>query len=221
MEQGTRFLDEAFSATTFVVIDFEGTTPKGRRPEPIEVAALALSASTGRLTEAWRFDALIRPPSHAPVTAFDSVQTGITAAMVADQPPASVVLAELNARLTAPPYVLVAHNAPTEAGLIFDYREACPVLSHIDLIDTVRLSRAAYPQLSSYRLDVLLDHLSIPHPPNRHRAMPDVEVTALLFARLIEDGACTGRWRSLQHLQALGGFTAKAKRPQQESLFDQ
>jgi hypothetical protein len=34
--------DPEYRATTFIVIDFEATTPKGCRPEPIEVAALAV-----------------------------------------------------------------------------------------------------------------------------------------------------------------------------------
>ena len=34
--------DPEYRATTFIVIDFEATTPKGYRPEPIEVAALAV-----------------------------------------------------------------------------------------------------------------------------------------------------------------------------------
>lgn len=32
-----------FREITFVIIDFEGTTPRGYPPQPIEVAALALS----------------------------------------------------------------------------------------------------------------------------------------------------------------------------------
>ena len=34
--------DPAFLATTFVVIDFETTTPTGHPAQPVEVAALAL-----------------------------------------------------------------------------------------------------------------------------------------------------------------------------------
>ena len=34
--------DPAFLATTFVVIDFETTTPAGHPAQPVEVAALAL-----------------------------------------------------------------------------------------------------------------------------------------------------------------------------------
>jgi DNA polymerase III subunit epsilon len=32
--------DPAFCGTTFIVIDFEATTPPGVRPEPIDVAAM-------------------------------------------------------------------------------------------------------------------------------------------------------------------------------------
>ena len=39
--------DPAFLATTFVVIDFESTTPAGYPAQPIEVAALALRYRQG------------------------------------------------------------------------------------------------------------------------------------------------------------------------------
>jgi DNA polymerase III subunit epsilon len=40
--------DPEYRATTFIVIDFEATTPKGYRPEPIEVAALTPRAAMPR-----------------------------------------------------------------------------------------------------------------------------------------------------------------------------
>ncbi len=212
----TLFTDPAFTETTYVVIDFEGTTPRGHRPEPIEVAALALHVATSSFAEVWRYEALVQPPAHAPITAFDAAQTGITAAMVTDRPAATTVLAELDTRLTHEPHLLVAHNAPTEAGFLHAYRDACPLLAATDLLDTVRLARRAFPDLSSHRLDALLDHLSIPHPAGRHRAMPDVEVTAQLFIRLI----ARGPWSTLSDLRSDGGFTARANRPHQESLFE-
>jgi DNA polymerase-3 subunit epsilon len=56
--------DPDFRATTFVVIDFETTTPTGARPEPIDVAALWLHAPDGILARTGRrFQALIRPRS--------------------------------------------------------------------------------------------------------------------------------------------------------------
>jgi DNA polymerase III epsilon subunit-like protein len=171
--------------------------------------------------EVGRFTALMRPPPHAPVTAFDTTQTGITAAMVADAPPAAQVLAHLDAQLADDtPYLLVAHNAQTEAGIIFDYRHACPRLAHTDLLDTVRLARAVYPDLGSHTLDMLINHLAIARPADRHRALPDVEVTVAVFCRLLAHAARDRLWRTLADVCKAGGVTAKANRPQQAGLFD-
>jgi DNA polymerase III subunit epsilon len=165
------------------------------------------------------FQALIRPPAHAPVTSFGARQTGITSAMTRCQPDASEVLARLDAMVGAEPVVLVAHNAATEAGILFDYQAACPRLAAISFLDTVRLARLAYPQLSSHSLDSVLAHLDIKVPPGRHRAMPDVEVTATVFARILADGPAQGSWRTLADVRRAGGYQARAALPIQESLF--
>lgn len=213
--------DEGFRATTFHVIDFETTTPRGRRPEPIEVAVISLSAHGAELTEVARFTELMRPPGHAPINPMDTSQTGITPQMVATMRPAGEVLAKLDAWLSSPqPWLLVAHHAPTEAGILYDYRQHCPRLAATDLLDTVRLSRALYPGLHSHGLDVLRDHLKIPPPPNRHRAMPDTQLTVQLFVRLITEGAQAGLWSTLRQVRETGGYQAKATRPRQEALFD-
>ncbi|HEY0717735.1 MAG TPA: 3'-5' exonuclease [Streptosporangiaceae bacterium] len=213
--------DPTFCETTFIVIDFETTTPPGVRSEPIDVAAIWLTAPDGipRPTGR-RFEALIRPPAHAQVTEMDTRQTAITPRMVAGQPPAGEVLAKLDAGLANGPHLLVAHNAPTEAGILHDYRESCPRLATTYLLDTVRLARAAYPELSSHSLDVVLRHLRIPIPAGRHRAMPDVELTAAAFARILADGSATRRWHRLADLRHVGGYQPKASKPMQESLFD-
>lgn len=211
--------DNEFQATCFLVIDFEATTPTGHRPEPIDVAVLALRLRAGHLTETSRFTALIQPPAHAPLTRFDTEQTGITATMLAGQPDAATVLADLDARLDTGPYLLVAHNAPTEAGILHDYRAHCPRLALTDLLDTVRLARHTYPQLPSHRLDVLINHLGIPRPPDRHRAMPDVEITAEVFRRIVADAASSGRWHTLRQLRTHGGYPAKGGKPEQQALF--
>jgi DNA polymerase III epsilon subunit-like protein len=213
--------DEGFRATTFHVIDFETTTPRGYRPEPIEVAVVSLRAHGGQLTETAAFTELMRPPGHAPVTPFDTAQTGITPQMVAARPPASHVLAALDSRLSDPqPWLLVAHHAPTEASVIYSYRQHCPRLAATDLLDTVRLARAVYPGLHSHGLDALRDHLKIARPPDRHRALADTRLTVQLFQRLIGDGADAGLWDTLQQLRRTGGYQAKATMPRQEALFD-
>lgn len=78
--------DSSFLATTFVVIDFETTTPTGHLAQPIEVAALALRYQDGAWKETGRSTSLIRPPAFAPVTPADTAQTGLTAEQLQHAP---------------------------------------------------------------------------------------------------------------------------------------
>jgi|SRR5579884_326401 len=217
---GALIRDPRFVATTFIVLDFESTTPAGQPPEPIEVAAVGLRRADSSWQRTATFSSLIRPPSHAPITLSDVQQTGITRAMVADASPAGDVLARLDARLTAGPYLLVAHNAPTEAGCLHAYREACPTLSRTHLLCTVRLARHLLPGFSyGYGLDALINHFALPRPHQRHRAMPDVEATVELFQRLVELADEAGAPGSLDALMHHAGYVAKATRPVQEPIF--
>ncbi|MFD7865994.1 PolC-type DNA polymerase III [Streptomyces sp. NPDC059783] len=216
--------DQRFTKTTIVVIDFEGLTPAGRPAEPIEVAALALRADGGRLVEAGRFESLIRPPADVPVTPMDTAQTGLTGALLATAPPAAEVMARLDAYLSAPPYRLVSHHAHTEAGLIARQARHCPVLAATPLIDTIGLAQAVLPHLGSYRLDNLLAHYGIPRPADRHRAMPDVQVTAQILQLLLAEGCATGRWRTMLELEMAAGLQPKRLAPavpdaEQSALF--
>ncbi len=142
--------DPSLTALTLIVIDFEGLTPAGRPAEPTEVAALALRPEHGHLVEVGRFESLIRPPADVQVTARDVAQTGITTAMLSRADPAAAVLARLDTYLTAPPYRLVAHHAPTEAGMIARQAAHCPRLAAVPLLDTIRLAKALLPGLGSY-----------------------------------------------------------------------
>lgn len=213
-------VDPEFRATTFVVIDFEATTPAGHSPEPVEVAAVALRFDGTSPREIGRFEALMRPPAHAPVTRFDTEQTGITAQMLQDRPSAEVALAQLDQLLTAPPYLLVAHSASVEGNLIYARRDACPVLARTHLLDTVKLSRALLPDLPGHSLDWLLTHFDIPRPPDRHRAMADVQVTVTVLARLLVLADQHGDPHDLSSLMSVAGHTAKATKPVQETIFD-
>ncbi|MFF7449859.1 MULTISPECIES: exonuclease domain-containing protein [unclassified Streptomyces] len=216
--------DPRFAATTFLVVDFEGLTPAGRPAEPIEVAALALRPVGDRLVEVDRFEELMRPPADVPVTARDVQLKGITQQMLSTARPVAEVLARLDARLTAPPYRLVAHHASTEAGIIGRQAEHCPVLAGTPLLDTLRLAKAAVPGLGSYGLDGLLGYYGIPKPAGRHRAMPDVEVTTQVLVRLLDDGCADGRWSTLLELDAVAGLQPNrrphaAPEAEQRALF--
>ncbi len=216
--------DPAVRAATFVVLDFEGTTPAGYPAEPIEVGAVLLRlrqkpAGHWELAEAGRFESLIRPPRHAPVTVFDTRQTGITATMLAGRPDAATVLAALDATLTSPPYVTVAHHAPTEAGILRRHATACPTLAAAPMLDTLQLARHTHPGLPNHQLDTLLAQLGIPIPPARHRALPDAVATAAVLQALLADGAHRLRWTTLAQLQALAGLAPPHPAAEQATLF--
>lgn len=212
--------DPAFAATTFVVIDFETTTPTGHPAQPVEVAALALRCEHGAWTRTGTFTSLIQPPAFAPVTPAHTAQTGITAGQVAQAPVPAEVLGALDQRFTpGTPYLLVAHHAATEAGVIYNQREHCPALARVDFIDTVALARQIVPDLPNHKLDMLLAHFSIKPPADRHRAYADVEVTAQLFFRLIRDADGMPQFSSLAALMKAAGRTAKCNVPAQSHLF--
>lgn len=209
--------------TTFIVIDFEALTPAGRSPEPVEVAAIALACRGGQLTETGRFSELMRAPAGVPVTGEFTRITAITAGMLAGARPASEVMADLERQLMVPGRCrLVAHSAPTEAGLLAGQRDHCPHLAATPLLDTVRLARAAAPGLTSYRLDSVLGYYGVPRPTDRHRALPDTEVTAVIFARLLADGVSVPGWAALTDLDIAAGrppASPRAVPPVQEPLF--
>lgn len=210
----------AFRETHFVVIDFEGTTPKGFSPEPIEVAALGVQQKPGRgpVRSGFAFQSLIRPPAHAPVTPLDEAQTGITPADVSSAPDAATVLRALDESLPGRPNVLVAHHAPVEAGFLYRHRDACPRLAQTRLICTRLLASHLWPGLPSYTLDALLAHSGIPQPPNRHRAMDDVTCTASLFRHLLTEAARHHTINTLSALVRAAGLQPRAAAPTQLKL---
>jgi DNA polymerase-3 subunit epsilon len=220
--------DLALYETRFVVIDFEAVTPKGRRPEPVEVAALAGVITPEGWEETGRFERLIKPPADVPAAALDNPLTGITRSMLAGASAAAVTLKALEDRLTRPPYLLVAQGAHVEAGLIHDQAAACPTLARIPLLCTVRMAKKLLPDLPRHRLDDLMSHLGVPTPAGRrHRAMPDVEATRDVFLALLRQGAASGSFPSLAKLREVAGITPKAvledehaRAPRQQVLFD-
>jgi DNA polymerase III subunit epsilon len=213
--------DPAFLATTFVVIDFETTTPTGYPAQPIEVAALALRYQAGAWKTVGRYASLIRPPAFAPVTSADTAQTGLTPEQVRQAPSPADALGALDRRFIAGNlYLLVAQQAATEANVIHNQREHCPALACVDFLDTIPLAKHLVPGLPNYKLDTLLAHFSIPQPADRHRAAADVDVTAQVFTRLVKAADETAQLSDLAALVKIAGRTAKCNIPVQSGLFD-
>lgn len=172
-------LARSLDAATWVVVDLETT---GGAPAAghgiIEIGALRVTG--GRIVD--RFVQLVHPGRRLPP--FITGLTGITDAMLADQPRIDAVLPRFTA--FAEGAVLVAHNASFDLGFlnaarlaatgdVFDQPHAC----------TLRLTRRLLPQLRRKSLDALAGHFGIPLV-DRHRALGDAQITVEVLFRLLD-----------------------------------
>ena len=79
--------------------------------------------------------------------------------------------------------ILVAHNAPFDASFLQnEFSRLSAPLSMAQVIDTLELTRLAYPNLHSYNLGKAAYILGIPSG-NGHRALDDAKTCMQLFAR--------------------------------------
>lgn len=85
--------------------------------------------------------------------------------------------------------ILVAHNATFDMGFLRYEKEMC--WGYIDLPEclcTMRLSRTLYAREFGHSLDAVARRLNLTLPQARHRALPDVILTAHAFLRMIDVG---------------------------------
>ncbi|HEX6912305.1 MAG TPA: 3'-5' exonuclease [Longimicrobium sp.] len=190
-ERGARLLRDE----RWVVVDVEttgGTPSRGHRVT--EVAAVRVEG--GRIADT--FCSLVNP--ERPIPGMITSLTGITNAMVTDQPRFAQVARDLRGALEG--CVFVAHNAAFDwrfvshemqmaTGMTLSGRQLC----------TVRLSRRLLPQLPSRSLDGLAHWFGL-EIEARHRALDDAVATARVLIRLLdllEDQGVTD-WDGLQGL---------------------
>ncbi|WP_420130646.1 PolC-type DNA polymerase III, partial [Longimicrobium sp.] len=161
----------------WVVVDVEttgGTPTRGHRVT--EVAAVRVEG--GRIADTWC--SLVNP--ERPIPGMITSLTGISNAMVAEQPRFAQVARVLSGALEG--CVFVAHNAAFDwrfvshelnmaTGMTLSGRQLC----------TVRLSRRLLPQLPSRSLDGLAHWFGL-EVENRHRALDDAVATAKVLIRL-------------------------------------
>lgn len=83
--------------------------------------------------------------------------------------------------------ILVAHNATFDMGFMGTEKELC--WGYLDLPDclcTMRLSRALFPNEFGHSLDAVAKRLGLQIPVARHRALPDVLLTAQALMKMVE-----------------------------------
>ena len=140
------------------------------------------------------FEALVNPG--IPISPEISRINGITDDMVRDAPPLETVLPDFLAFIGDLP--IIAHNASFDVGFINHYLNASGLnasgLMHSGadrlknrIIDTLELSRKAFPNANSHNLDALLQRLHIIYRhEQRHRSMGDAYLTGLAYLKLIQ-----------------------------------
>lgn len=99
--------------------------------------------------------------------------------------------------------ILVAHNASFDVGFLEKEKELC--WGYVDLPDclcTMRLSQALFPQEFRHNLDIICQRLALPIPQVRHRALPDVILTAQALLKMMELHSI----RSLDELRQYAGL---------------
>ncbi len=191
--------------TAFVVVDFETVTPKGRPPEPLELAAMRLLP--GLVVDPhFQFSELIRPPTDAPLTAFDTRQTGIREQDIADAPGAATILHRFDMCLGQERPLLVAQNARYEAAIFQRFAACCPQVATLSFLDTMALGKHLVPGLINYTLDTLARHFQLAIPANRHRALPDVELTIQILQHLLQGYLEKAPQATIVDLLRIGGI---------------
>jgi DNA polymerase-3 subunit epsilon len=194
---------------TFVVLDLETTGGSAGNDAITEIGAVKVRGGE-RIGE---LATLVDPGTGVPpgIVAL----TGITTAMITGAPRLSAVLPTLLEFLSGS--VLVAHNAPFDAGFL---RAACErhgrPWSRPPVLCTARLARAVLPpdEAPSVRLGALAQLFGTTTKPT-HRALADARATVEVLHHLLERVGNLGV-QSLEELLGLARESAQHRPTQQQ-----
>lgn len=126
-----------------------------------------------------RWSTLVNPQQHIPP--FIQSLTGITDAMVRDAPTFASLAADLLDRLEGS--LFVAHNASFDRGFLRGEFQRAGLAFNPDVLCTVKLSRALWPNEKRHGLDALIERHAL-EPLARHRALADADLLWQFWRRL-------------------------------------
>ncbi|MBN2158709.1 MAG: WYL domain-containing protein [Spirochaetes bacterium] len=168
---------QKISDTIFCALDLETTGINPALNAILEVGFLKFTRDGVRET----FSSLVNPgvPIPAEVTAIH----GITDDMVVDAPPIVALLDDIDGIIRDS--IPVIHNPGFDmAFLWWAFRKQGRPGPRMEAVDTVRLSRRAYPGLPNYRLGTVCAHLGI--SIRQHRAPDDAAACMLILRDVLE-----------------------------------
>ena len=170
-------LGQRLAEVPWVVLDFETTGLKAAKHEIVEIGALKYVGNK----KCDQYSQLIQPAGR--VTWATTRITGLTAADLQDQPYLCKVMDEFLQFIRGS--VLVAHNAEFDASFL---RTACDQHGwdfHCPIYCTLKMARQLLPDLERRTLDALAEHYGLSFS-SRHRSIGDAEVTAQVFASMLD-----------------------------------
>jgi len=186
------------------VFDVETTGLDPRRGHRIiEIAAVHVAGGVIEAENA--FHAFVDPEREIPPEAKQIHK--ISASVLKNAPTIDQVLPRFLAFAGGSP--IVAHNCEFDRSFLACEKEHC--WGYVDLPEclcTMLLSRRLFPHEFRHSLDVVALRLGLTLPPERHRSLPDVLLTAQSLLKMIEKGNIHSL-DELRILAALRQFTAK------------
>lgn len=187
----------------FTVFDTETTGLDPRRGDRIiEIAGVRVE--NGVISPEKTFVELVNPERTIP---WEAKQVNkISDDDVANAPTIDLVLPKF--LQFAAGSILVAHNASFDMGFLEHEKECCWGYVEIpECLCTMRLSQSLFPREFRHNLDALSLRLGLKMPSDRHRAMPDVLLTAQAFLTMIEKGNIA----SMEQLRKMAGNAVATK----------
>jgi len=161
-----------------VFIDLETTGTNTLQDRVTEVGFYEVH--DGDVVEEW--SSLINPEK--PISPFIEQITGISTAMVAKAPRFSEIAEELQGKLAGK--VLVAHNARFDYGFLKSEFRRLKITFQEDILCTLKLSRALFPEQKKHNLDELIERHDL-NVQDRHRALGDAQVVKDFFAKIRDE----------------------------------
>lgn len=168
----------ALKAKDYVILDTETTGLSRTADRIIEIGMLKCVDDKAVET----YTTFVDPDMHIPTKI--SRLTGITDVDVKGAPQFDAIADEVIAFIGDLP--VVGHNVHFDAGMLTSELNYLGLDYVFNTIDTVALSRKAFPELHDHKLRTLIDYLDLADHEQQHRALDDAEVTHRLFLKCKE-----------------------------------
>lgn len=162
----------------YIVFDLETT---GLSPEKNNILEIgAVKVNNGKIVD--KFDTLVNPNTFIPP--FLEQKINITNNMVADKPFIEEIFPKFVNFLED--YVLIAHNARFDMSFLLNNAEKLGYKINNTSLDTLKLSRQAFPSFKSHSLGNLCRYLEI-SLTSAHRAYYDALATNEVYKKICEN----------------------------------